>query len=355
MTYGSQGIQQQRGAIEIATQERIQPRKYRKGTESKACETCGKEFTVNGRNRSKRFCQASCKNEESVKRWIECSKCMAAIGLGSHTVSKLLGIVHNSNVSRVWKRRGIKCAVKGGKLNYAPVITKKRNEEVAKFKDYESAWMKHEINAHKKAAIYPDWSRIWSNELAMRKYYALDGEAKRRRSTLNQESRRKRFEENPERKKEYMDRINAWKRMNKHVAKNWRVKNKAKLRQYQKNRIKNNPALKARENMRNRFKDLMRTVKNGGAKSFSELIGCTTSELAKHLEGQFSPWMTWENYGKKWHVDHIIPVASFDQTCPKQRKICWHFSNLRPLGAVENMRKGARITEPQMNLALLVA
>jgi len=72
-----------------------------------------------------------------------------------------------------------------------------------------------------------------------------------------------------------------------------------------------------------------------------ELIGCPVSFLEKHLEDQFKPGMTWENYGE-WHIDHIMPCARFDLTDPLQQKICFHFTNLQPLWATENLSKGAR-------------
>jgi hypothetical protein len=53
--------------------------------------------------------------------------------------------------------------------------------------------------------------------------------------------------------------------------------------------------------------------------------------------------MTWENYGPVWHVDHIRPCASFDLTDPAQQRECFHFSNLQPLFAAENLAKGDKI------------
>ena len=61
----------------------------------------------------------------------------------------------------------------------------------------------------------------------------------------------------------------------------------------------------------------------------------------KYIEAQFKPGMTWERYGE-WHVDHIRPCASFDLTDPKQQKICFHYSNLQPLWAADNIKKGAK-------------
>jgi|TARA_Y100000296_G_scaffold49571_1_gene56801 hypothetical protein len=73
--------------------------------------------------------------------------------------------------------------------------------------------------------------------------------------------------------------------------------------------------------------------------------------LWQHLERQFQSGMTKENYGK-WHVDHIIPCASFDFSDPEQQKKCFHYTNLQPLWAFDNMSKGKSIsgdlTSPKM-------
>lgn len=49
--------------------------------------------------------------------------------------------------------------------------------------------------------------------------------------------------------------------------------------------------------------------------------------------------MTWKNYGKKWHIDHIKPLASFNLTDEKQLKEALHYSNLQPLWKLDNLRK----------------
>ena len=67
-------------------------------------------------------------------------------------------------------------------------------------------------------------------------------------------------------------------------------------------------------------------------------------ELARHLERQFLRGMTWDNYGSKWHIDHIIPIASFDMSDPEQFQQCWALTNLRPMWAIDNIRKGAKRT-----------
>jgi len=70
-----------------------------------------------------------------------------------------------------------------------------------------------------------------------------------------------------------------------------------------------------------------------------DLIGCSPKELNDHLSSQLKPEWTWENYGKVWHIDHIIPCAAFDFRKPDQLKWCWNYKNLRPLDAKENLSK----------------
>ena len=71
-----------------------------------------------------------------------------------------------------------------------------------------------------------------------------------------------------------------------------------------------------------------------------DLIGCTGNQLATYLESLFLPGMSLENYGD-WHVDHIRPCNSFDLTDKKQQRQCFHFTNLQPLWAEDNLKKGA--------------
>ena len=80
-----------------------------------------------------------------------------------------------------------------------------------------------------------------------------------------------------------------------------------------------------------------------GAKTGStfDLLACSLDELRTHLESQFTDKMTWENYGE-WHIDHIRPCASFDLTDPEQQRQCFHFSNLQPLWAEDNLRKSGK-------------
>jgi hypothetical protein len=82
---------------------------------------------------------------------------------------------------------------------------------------------------------------------------------------------------------------------------------------------------------------------NGNRKTDSsiKLLGCNVEEYKIYLESKFTEGMTWDNYGLEgWHIDHILPCASFDLTDPEQQKICFNFSNTQPLWAFQNLAKG---------------
>jgi len=84
-----------------------------------------------------------------------------------------------------------------------------------------------------------------------------------------------------------------------------------------------------------------------GRKTFGDvIIEYTVEDLKRHLERQFVAGMTWNNYGRKWHIDHILPLRSFNiqgPDCP-ELKAAFALTNLRPLWAEDNVRKQAKRT-----------
>jgi len=55
--------------------------------------------------------------------------------------------------------------------------------------------------------------------------------------------------------------------------------------------------------------------------------------------------ITWENHSRAgWHIDHIKPLISFDLIEREQFLEACHYTNLQPLWAKENLRKGSKNT-----------
>lgn len=101
--------------------------------------------------------------------------------------------------------------------------------------------------------------------------------------------------------------------------------------------------------MTNRLRCRVRmALKNSGVRKSArtmDLIGCTAEECRDHLEKQFLPGMTWQNNTHQgWNIDHIIPCAAFDLKDPDHQRMCFHYTNLRPMWASDNIRKGDKLT-----------
>jgi len=118
-------------------------------------------------------------------------------------------------------------------------------------------------------------------------------------------------------------------------------------REYQRKQRKENPVFMLRHNLRKRVRN---AIKCGKAGSAVKDLGCSVGELKQRFEARFRPhpktgeMMTWDNYGYYgWHMDHIVPLAAFDLTDREQFLKACHYTNLQPLWAEENMKKGDRI------------
>jgi hypothetical protein len=118
--------------------------------------------------------------------------------------------------------------------------------------------------------------------------------------------------------------------------------NQAKKAEYKRRRRQNDPQFRLADLLRRR----LRFALKGIAKSARtlELLGCPIEDLVKHLESKFQPGMTWANQGE-WHVDHIIPISAFDLSDPEQQRRACHWSNLQPLWAADNIRKGDKVVD----------
>jgi 5-methylcytosine-specific restriction endonuclease McrA len=121
-------------------------------------------------------------------------------------------------------------------------------------------------------------------------------------------------------------------------------KDPAKLKQYRK---------AARINFRNKPGGKLnhaisfavwRSLKSGAkaGRHWENLMGYVLSQLMHHLEKQFTPEMSWSNYGSYWHVDHKIPITffSFKKAEDIGFRECWKLENLQPLEKITNIKKG---------------
>lgn len=151
---------------------------------------------------------------------------------------------------------------------------------------------------------------------------------------------KKNFKRLQQRKKEYRE-INKEQISN--YRKNYYQKNKKiefkNANIYRQNQYNTNISYKLLHIARTRIRLALRKLDKSLSTIF--LIGCEIDYLMYHLQEQFKPGMSWDNYGE-WHVDHIRPCASFDLSKPSEQRKCFHYMNLQPLWAGENRKKGSK-------------
>ncbi len=77
-------------------------------------------------------------------------------------------------------------------------------------------------------------------------------------------------------------------------------------------------------------------------------LGYTAAEFKAHITKHFKHGMSWENRDL-WHIDHTIPLSQFIKSGIKDISIINHLDNLRPLWAIENLRKQAKpVTDKEL-------
>jgi hypothetical protein len=101
-----------------------------------------------------------------------------------------------------------------------------------------------------------------------------------------------------------------------------------------KNESNSNINYRLKKSLASRLRTVL--VKNDSTMNY---IGCNIQYLREWFEYNFTPEMSWDNYGSYWLIDHIIPVCKFDLTKTDEKLKCWNWSNLMPVTVKYNSSK----------------
>jgi hypothetical protein len=125
----------------------------------------------------------------------------------------------------------------------------------------------------------------------------------------------------------------------------YRIEQKKKDNERRKERFKfrfNNDPLFA---LKKRLRILVRgSFRKSGYTNFKarteEIVGISFNEFKLYMESKFVNGMNWDNRSE-WHIDHIVPLSTAKS---EQELIALsHYTNLQPLWAVDNLKKGDKI------------
>ena len=144
---------------------------------------------------------------------------------------------------------------------------------------------------------------------------------------------------------------NNWKYEHKDVIseynKEYNIKNRKNIQERQTNQHRERRKIDMKYKMSIVITNRLKKFYNGKP-NIKDLIGISISRFVEWIEYNFKSDMNWENHGTVWHLDHVIPCEWFDLTTEKDRKVCFHWSNVRPLDKNKNMIRKATCTQKEL-------
>jgi hypothetical protein len=122
----------------------------------------------------------------------------------------------------------------------------------------------------------------------------------------------------------------------------WVAANREKIREHQRVKYSMDMQYCIKRRLSSRLQKLVKQRHATKCDRAVVLLGIRVGDFLKYLESLFKPGMGWHNRSL-WHIDHRTPCESFDLTIPEQQRRCFHYTNLQPLWAADNMRKGSKL------------
>jgi len=235
----------------------------------------------------------------------KCGLCLRRVGLGASRVNRLLPVVSKCEWSIIFKKAGLRDLPRIKPTPYSYRIDDLTYEEKELYRD-----------GLELDASFPDWTLDMMVREEMAKTGLGYGGARYRLCIHKGRQRGARLARNRE------------------------------------NRLKADPIHRIKKAARAAVSRIKRFNSQAQCRKANEYLGCSIEHAAMHIQAQFKKGMTWDNHGKVWHIDHIVPLASFDLSNNDHLLMCCHYTNLQPMWASDNIRKGDTVPACQPELAL---
>lgn len=133
----------------------------------------------------------------------------------------------------------------------------------------------------------------------------------------------------------------------KQEVRQYRKDNKDKLKENRKYH-KKRPTNKILTSLRNRLNKFV-FLKNSKSELRDEKLGCSKKFLIDWFIYNLEfDCFDLDDFGKKWHIDHIIPCKIFNFDNQTDISSCFHWTNIKPLEKIQNLRKSSKIHWPHI-------
>jgi hypothetical protein len=171
----------------------------------------------------------------------------------------------------------------------------------------------------------------WADE-DQREKEKQNGAFYRKNNSLKEKSRKLKYNQ------EHVEKISTYKRI-------YNQTHKTENAAYERKRTQENVNYRFAKNLRSNHNRIFKGQKK--INSAVRDLGCSIEFFQQHIINQFTEGMTLENYGNRegqWSLDHIYPLSKVDINNIEQIKMVTHYTNLRPMWHIDNVKKSNKIT-----------
>lgn len=250
---------------------------------------------------------------------------------------------HNNLIKRIWRdknREKLKKINKTFREKHKEKIREQRKKYKNYQKDYSKQWRLENRDKIKSYRV----DNKERNKIKVKEYHHKNPDKLKK-------ARKKWSEANKEYLKQLQKKyIKKYNYDNPKYKKEWRIKNREKAKKYRNKYLQSEKGQINHlwDKLRNRIKIYTFNKRQTTRKDMDSLIGCSRIFLLRFIESKFYTHplnnykMTWKN-NKKWHIDHITPLAKLNPLNDVDFRMANHFINLQPMWAEENLKKSSNI------------
>lgn len=131
----------------------------------------------------------------------------------------------------------------------------------------------------------------------------------------------------------------------KQLQADWFQNNKDKINKKLSERLKNDKIFYFKHKMRSH---ILTSYKKGNENSEIEYLNCNVKHMREWVKLNYDEKMNDENHGSYWHLEHVIPLNTFDYTNEQNKHLAFGWYNMSALEVTKNMNKKDKIDIQQL-------